>query len=99
MVERKELHTNPENEMNKRRSEDLWFKSGRLEDIKLHRIHSTIRLGNREFGTSDPKGGYGVGDFVTLKIQKSDGSFDEWTTKIIIVSIQRQPFSGLSTND
>jgi|SRR5579872_943398 len=78
------------------RSMDLWFRADRKHKVASRQFKSTIRFGNREFGTQDPKGGYALGDIVLVKIQNPDGSFDEWTTKIIITAIDRRHQSKLS---
>jgi shikimate dehydrogenase len=85
---------------------ELWFKGSdenALLNIKQHINNadfiSTIRLGDRSEKTTNPKGGYKPGDFVTIKIQRADGSFEDQTVEAAIASTTIKKLSDLSEDE
>ncbi|QQG45136.1 MAG: hypothetical protein HYW89_04020 [Candidatus Sungiibacteriota bacterium] len=78
---------------------ELWFQENEKEFIAEHSIGATIRAGDRTAETTDPKGGYREGGFVTLKIQKADGSFDPLETTVVVYSAKKKVLGEIKPED
>ena len=69
---------------------ELWFQEDEKELIADRRIITTVRAGNRTAETTDSKGVYREGGFITLKIQKGDGQFDPLETGAVAYSVEKK---------
>lgn len=78
---------------------ELWFREEEKELIADRRITATVRAGNRTAETTDPKGGYQEGEFVTLKIQKGDGQFDPLETGAVAYSVEKKALGEIEPDD
>jgi shikimate dehydrogenase len=94
------IKPSPENKKENLASE-LWFLREDKELLQKGDIKTTVRLGDRTHKTADSKGGYRMGSFATLKIQKctTPHVFDDWETKIAITGIFLKKFSDIRDKD
>jgi len=80
-------------------AEELWFREEEKELIANRRILTTIRTGDRTAGAANPKGGYQNGGFVTLKIQKGNGTFDLLETAAVTHSVEKKTLGEIEPAD
>ncbi len=84
---------------------ELWFSvpNGDLEkwhsDLEAHKITSTVRLGDRSSAAINPKGSYGEGRYINVKLQKEDGTFDSFEKEVVICSTQTKKVGDLLSED
>ncbi|MFC1640897.1 hypothetical protein ACFL2D_02490 [Patescibacteria group bacterium] len=80
-------------------AKELWFRREEQKALEDMTITATIRAGDRTEITSDNKGGYKPGDFITAKIQKEDGGFEDWERILVPVSTEKKRIANLSAAD
>lgn len=78
---------------------ELWFREDEKKTIEDHLITTTVRAGDRTAETTDPKGGYQEGRFITLKIQKADGQFDPLEIGIVPYSVEKKVLGEIEPKD
>lgn len=78
---------------------ELWFREDEKELVERHRIGTTVRAGDRTEKTTDPKGGYREGRFITLKIRKADGEFDPLETGAVVYSAEKKILGEIEPKD
>ncbi|MBN1325528.1 hypothetical protein JW977_00905 [Candidatus Falkowbacteria bacterium] len=80
---------------------ELWFLREEKELLQKGAVKTSVRVGDRTSITTDPKGGYKIGSFVTLKIQKgvTPHVFDDWETKIVITDMHLKRLSDIKDAD
>jgi len=85
---------------------ELWLSAkddGELADLQSvvgeKRLTASIRFGDRTAETSDPKGGYQVGKFIRLKLQKADGAFGPLEVEVIVKAVEKKSLEDLSDRD
>lgn len=78
---------------------ELWFREDEKELIAEHSFTATIRAGDRITETTDPKGGYREGRFITLKIKKDDGQFDSLETLAVVYLVEKKTLGEIGPAD
>lgn len=78
---------------------ELWFREEDKDELQKKQAFTTVRSGDRTESTRDPKGGYKEGRFVDLKIQKADGTFDEWQSRIVPSEVKKIKFGEMKDED
>ncbi|MFA6495125.1 MAG: shikimate dehydrogenase [Candidatus Paceibacterota bacterium] len=81
------------------RATELWFRESEKTDIADHRVHATVRAGDRSWGTDDAKGGYRAGGFAVIKIQKEDGTFDRDEYPVVVTDVRAMPCADVTEDD
>ncbi len=86
-------------------AKELWFSVSNddLEkwhsDLEEHKVKSTVRLGDRSSSAINPKGNYGAGKYVSVKLQKEDGSFDSFEKEVVIISSVAKKINDILPSD
>ncbi len=78
---------------------ELWFQENEKILLREKAFDTTVRAGDRMEGTTDPKGGYREGGFITLKIQKGDGRFDPLETGAVAYSVEKKTLGEIEPDD
>jgi shikimate dehydrogenase len=98
MNNRAEGFSPEQHELEPRRSSDLWFRENARASIEARAVRSTLRMGDRVFGTADKKGGYKRGDVITIFIQKENGELEP-NEQIVPVEMVKKTFSEIDDKD
>lgn len=93
------FETNDSKREKPKTASELWFREEEKDRIAGRSLAATVRAGDRTDTTVDPKGGYREGGFVTLKIEKSDGSFDPMETEAVTTRVERKNFGDIAPSD
>lgn len=84
---------------------ELWFTA--VEDemealrsrIEKNELTATVRLGDRSSSTKDPKGGYGEGRYITIKLQKQDKTFYAFQKEAVVLRSEVKKLGDILPED
>jgi shikimate dehydrogenase len=91
----------PKNNENKKptAADELWFREEEKDLVAGRQITATVRAGDRGAETTDMKGGYKEGEYITLKILKADGSFDPLLSQAAVTDVEKKTFGDITPDD
>ena len=80
-------------------ADELWFLNDRKKDFESRSIYASLRLGNREFGTEDPKGGYKKNEFIKIRLHDGNQNFDPEEFTVLVTDVEQMAFDEISQQE